>query len=192
MLALGYAARAYIRSKNFQRAREAVRGNDLTPDPRDPVQGFADLTDLEVASLDVDALSSEDIEAAKDLAVLERELDDVALATDVGLIDFDADLADADLGERVDLDLIATDAGDLYGGHTPIAVDRDHPDDDHAQADGSSWLEALETSAIENGAEPERPLDDIVDDEELLRGPHPSIRRDTPVADYGAGGRRGL
>lgn len=193
MLALGYAARAFIRSQNFARARASVRGGaDLQPDPADPVQGFVDVAELELEDLDVDALSNEDIEAAKDLAALESELDDGALA----LSREDRD-PDAVLGERVDADLVGTDArprdaGDLYGGHTPIAVDRTHPDDDQAFVDGQNWVEALETSAVENGAEPERELDDIVDDEELLRTPHPSNRRDTPVADYGAGGRRGL
>jgi hypothetical protein len=84
------------------------------------------------------------------------------------------------------------DAGDLYGAHTQVAVDRDHPDDDHANDEGQNWIEALEASAIENGAEPECELDAIVDDEEVLRPPHASHTRDTPVADLGSGGRRGL
>lgn len=171
MLALGYAARAFVRSQHFARARASVRGRaDLVPDPGDPVQGFDDVTELELADLDVDALSSEDIEAASDLAALELRGDDDLVAPDAR----------------------PHDAGDLYGGHTPIAVDRVHPDNDQAFVEGQNWLEALETSAVENGVEPERELDDLVDDEELLRSPHPSSRRDTPVADYGAGGRRGL
>jgi hypothetical protein len=84
------------------------------------------------------------------------------------------------------------DAGELYGVHTPPAVDHDRPDDDRAFDEGQNWLVALETSAVENGPEPERELDDIVDDEDVLRPPHASDRRDTPVADHGAGGRRGL
>ncbi len=187
MLALAYAARALIRSQNFRSTRASVRRrDDLAPDPRDPVQGFTDLSGAEIANLDVDAMSSEDIEAAQDLSALLADLDDDALAD-----------ADAELGERIDAELVTmdarpTDGGDLYGVHTPIAVDRVHPDDDQAFVDGQNWVEALETSAIEYGAEPERELDAIVDDEDLLRGPHPSIHGDTPVADYGAGGRRGL
>jgi hypothetical protein len=84
------------------------------------------------------------------------------------------------------------DAGDLYGAHTPAAVDRVHPDGDRSFDDGQNWIEALETSAVENGAEPERELDEIIDDEDVLRPPHASRTRDTPIADLGSAGRRGL
>lgn len=167
-LGLGVGAFLVYRAKRAPRGSSARPFTDLAPDPNDPVQGFDEVNDLEVAPLDVDALSSEDLEVAQDLARSEDVYDD--------------------LGELVRPD----DTGELYGVHTPIATDRDHPDNDRAFEDGQNWIEALETSAVENGAEPGRPLDDIVDDEEILRTPHPSSRRDTPVADLGSGGRRGL
>jgi hypothetical protein len=95
----------------------------------------------------------------------------------------------ADLGfeEAPDLEVapLDVDALDVTDEEPEVS------DDDRAVADGQNWIEALETSAIENGATPGRPLDDIVDDEEILRPPHRSSRRDTPVADLGSGGRRG-
>src|SRR6185295_17359374 len=98
----------------------------------------------------------------------------------------------ADIATAIDEPRRRRDAGDLYGAHTPRAVDRDHPDDDRAFDNGENWVEALAVSAVENGAEPERELDQIVDDDDLLDPPHRSDTRDTPVADHGAGGRRGL
>ncbi|HSR98572.1 MAG TPA: hypothetical protein VLM79_16060 [Kofleriaceae bacterium] len=169
------------RNRRRQRARRFAARDELASDPRDPVQTFDDVSELQVVPLDVDALSTADVEAAQDLALLESELDDPAAAF--------ADTTD----EVIELDHpIRRDGGDLYGAHTPAAVDRVHPDDDRAFKEGQNWIEALETSAIENGAEPERPLDDIIDDEEVLQPPHASDKRDRPVADLGSGGRRGL
>lgn len=162
-LGLGVGAYLGYRATRATRGAGARRFADLD---------FDEVSDLEVSPLDVDALSNEDVEAAQDLAALENEADDAV----------ELELEPARPG----------DAGDLYGGHTPVAVDRVHPDDDRAVADGQNWVEALETSAIENGAAPGRPLDDIVDDEEILRTPHRSSHRDTPVADLGSGGCRGL
>jgi hypothetical protein len=198
------------------RAAQAAGAGGCVPDAGDPVQGLYEVIELEATPLDVDAVSRRDAEAAQDLAVLEAEL---AEESDVVIITAEADpeafdgetelrslgalgsedriarAAGAD-GADDDLDAVPDgargDAGDLYGAHTPAAVDRTHPDDDHAFAEGQNWLEALETSAIENGAEPDRELDDIVDDEDVLRPPHAALARDTPVADHGAGGRRGL
>ena len=151
--------------------------------------------------LDVDAQSQADVDAAQDLAGLESELEaepadeavneaeaDVDDVIDLGI----DDLAHRDAGVRATGATGHRDAGELYGVHTPAAADREHPDDDRAYAEGQNWLEALETSAIEGGAEPERELTDIIDDEDILRPPHASDARDTPVADHGAGGRRGL
>jgi hypothetical protein len=185
-LALGLVARAVIRHRRNQRARGAHdagpwRADSYANDPGDPVQGFDEVSELQVSPLDVDALSIEDVGAAQDLAGLESEVDEIASNDDAAI-------------EMIDVELAETtrDAGDLYGAHTAPAVDRDHPDDDTAAREGQTWIEALETSAIENGAEPELELDDIVDDEDVLRPPHPADMRDTPVADHGSGGRRGL
>ena len=213
LLALALVARALIR---YQRARrtardaEANRTDTVARDLGDPVQGFDEASELQGIPLEVDAQSSDDIAAAQDLAELELAVDQVAEA-DLQVAEADGvviatsgrgDGGDSDL-EDDDSDLEEgysaleeqqgpRDAGDLYGAHTPVAVDREHPDDDLAFVEGQNWVEALETSAIEGGAEPERELDSIIDDEEALRPPHPSTTRDVPVADHGSGGRRGL
>ncbi|HEY0484111.1 MAG TPA: hypothetical protein VGD37_41615 [Kofleriaceae bacterium] len=187
-LALGLAVGAIIRHRRARRAApaerlddSAERLHDFAADPRDPVQGFDEIPELAVMPLDVDALSQADAEAADDLAGLEVDVDDTAERDAEGL-------AMGDLDEPSPL----RDAGDLYGAHTPAAVDRVHPDGDRSFDTGQNWIEALETSAVENGAEPERELDDIVDDEDVLRPPHASHTRDTPIADLGSAGRRGL
>jgi hypothetical protein len=88
-----------------------------------------------------------------------------------------------------DIQRAVRDSGDLYGVHTPPAVDRAIPDDDRAQADGENWLEALASRAGETGPEPERMID-IVDDADL--DSPPTDHRDRPIADRGSGGPRGL
>ncbi len=114
-----------------------------------------------------------EIEAALDLASL--EIPDVPFPV---------------LDSSVDIGDVILDTGDLYGVHTPRAVDRAHPDNDAAMADGQNWLEALESDAAEYGAEPEMPLD--MSDDRDLGSFHSSDTRDTPVADRGAGGPGGL
>jgi hypothetical protein len=181
-VAMGVMACAILVRRHRRRVADARRARaGLASDPRDPVQGLDEASELQVSPLDVDALSLRDAEAAQDLAALETELDETEL-------DDDAAIAMRSVGTTAR----ERDAGDLYGAHTPAAVDRLHPDDDRAFAEGQNWIEALETSAIENGAEPERELDDIIDDEDVLHPPHASDTRDRPVADHGSGGRRGL
>ena len=177
-LAVGLAARAIVRRR---RARRAAQFDSLASDPGDPVQNFDEVPELQASPLDVDAVSQDDAETAQDLAGLEVEIDETA----------DRDAAATAFVEE-DPPPRNRDGGDLYGAHTPAAVDRDHPDDDRAFVTGQNWIEALETSAIENGAEPERELDEIIDDEDVLAPPHAGDHRDIPVADHGAGGRRGL
>ena len=180
-VAVAVAGYAMVRNRRKQRALRHAARDELASDPRDPVQGFDEVAELQVTPLDVDALSSADVEAAQDLAGLETELDEPEIVL-TGNID-----------EVIELDRpVRRDGGDLYGAHTPAAAHGVLPDDDRAFEEGQNWVEALETSAIENGAEPERPLDDIIDDEEVLQPPHASDRRDRPVADLGSGGRRGL
>lgn len=182
-LALALVARVIVRYVRKRRgvADRRARAAAFAADPRDPVQSLDDVAALQVMPLDVDAASHSDVEAAADLAGLEIELDEVA-ARDA------AEFADTELP----IAARPRDAGDLYGAHTPAAVDRVHPDDDRAFDEGQNWLEALETDAVEGGADPERALDDIIDDEDVLSPPHRSLKRDIPVADHGAGGRRGL
>jgi hypothetical protein len=176
--ALAVAGYALLRNRRQQRAARRAARDDFASDPRDPVQGFDEVAELQVMPLDVDALSQEDVEAAQDLAVLESDIDETTGATD-------------DVIELVDPARLR-DVGEVYGAHTPLALDRAHPDDDRALDDGQNWVEALETSAIENGPEPERTLDDILDDADMLSPPHRSDAGDRPVADHGSGGRRGL
>ena len=186
-VAVAVAGYAMVRNRRKQRAQPHAARDELASDPRDPVQSLDEASELQGTPLDLDALSHADVEAAEDLAGLENELDDLAVATEAQLE------PGIDVDEVIELDRpVRRDGGDLYGAHTPAAVDRTHPDDDRAFDEGQSWTEALETSAIENGAEPGRPLDEIVDDDEILQPPHASDTRDRPVADLGSGGRRGL
>jgi hypothetical protein len=188
-LALGLAGYAFLRHRRTKRTEREVIPDDFAIDPLDSVQSFEKISDLEVATLDVDALSAEDIAAAEDLAILEAESEsyDSTIGAD------DRSVLVGTMDDVIDLDpSMRRDAGDLYGAHTLTAVDRDHPDDDRAFEQGQNWVEALETSAVENGLEPERELDAIVDDEDILDPPHASAKRDRPVADNGSGGRRGL
>jgi hypothetical protein len=176
---------ATIVARSSRRARRAnepepVAREDLNADPGDPVQGFDEASELYVEPLDFDAQSAADAEAAQDLATLESELEEQSL--------------ELDTPSQTDVDAIANatrrDGGDLYGVHVPRAVDRKLPDDDQAFEAGEHWLEALEASAAENGAEPERELDII--DESDEDGHRSSDMRDIPVADRGSAGPRGL
>ncbi len=194
-LALALVARTIVRSRRRWRAQRADGIQLLRPDLTDPLQRLDEVPELEVTPLSVDAVSAADVAAAEDLAILEDDLDETA-DRDTGVIAHAEADETAVISEAVAYDLAEPaherDAGDLYGAHTPRAQDREHPDDDRAFDSGQNWLEALETSAAELGPEPERGLDDVVDDEDVLQPPHPSDTRDRPVADYGSGGRTGL
>lgn len=93
--------------------------------------------------------------------------------------------------DEEDLSTEVGDVGDLYGMHTSHAVDRVHRDDDAAFETGQNWLESLETDSAEYGIEPEEPLE-VVDDADIVAGPHHSDTRDRPIADRGSGGRSGM
>ena len=195
-LALALAVRTVVRHRRRARARRVADDlQRLRPDPTDPLQRLDEAPELEVAPLDVDAVSLADAAAADDLAILEDDLDETADRDTAVIAAAEADET-AVISEAEATDLTeparARDAGDLYGAHTPPAQDREHPDDDRAFDQGENWLEALGASAAENGPEPERGLDEIVDDEDVLQPPHPSDTRDRPVADHGSGGRPGL
>jgi hypothetical protein len=195
-LALALAVRTIVRYRRRRRARRiAEHLQNLRPDLTDPLQRFDEVPELEVAPLEVDAVSAADVAAAEDLAILEDSLDETADRDTAVIAQAEADET-AVISDAVAYDLAEPvrerDAGDLYGAHTLTAQDREHPDDDRAFDQGENWLEALEASAAENGPEPERGLDEIVDDEDVLQPPHPSDTRDRPVADHGSGGRPGL
>jgi hypothetical protein len=98
---------------------------------------------------------------------------------------------DATLPEPPALRRVRLGSGELYDSHLVSAVDRELPDEDDAQADGENWLEHLEASAAELGPEPERALDPL-DDSDPHAGHHKTDRNDTPVADRGSAGPRGL
>ena len=177
LLALGgtaaWAVTRLVRSTKPARESNDLTARDFRPDPRDPVQGFDEAADLYVTDLNLDAVDVADAEAAQDLAAMENDFDDSASHP----IEISAGSMDVE------------DTGELYGVHTPIAVDNRIPDDDAAFDEGQNWIEALETSAVEYGAEPEEELD-VVDD--MDTAPHPSDMRDTPVADRGSGGPAGV
>jgi hypothetical protein len=183
--AFALIAGAILVRRYRRRAHNAalIRADRFAADPADPVQSLHEVAELQVMPLDFDAQSQRDAEAAQDLASLEIDVDETADRDDSVITMADIENVGVAPGR---------DAGELYGVHTPAAVDRTHLDDDRAFADGQNWLEALETSAIENGADPEHELDDILDDRDVMRGPHASDTRDRPVADHGSGGRRGL
>lgn len=147
-------------------------------DPADPVQGLDEAGAMHLQELDVDARVTAEYEIAQDLA---------------GVVDYDEAAVELDTPSLTDMDAIAGsisgDDGVLYGVHTPRAVDRNLADGDTSFEDGENWIEALQASAVENGAEPEREID-VVDD--LFDPPHPTDTRDIPVADRGSGGPRGL
>jgi hypothetical protein len=199
-LAVGLAARALIRHRRTRAAHHAPQASprranaaaDYPSDPRDPVQSLDSAVELQAEPFTVDALPEADAEAAEDLAGLEVELETEAASA----AETDDEAAERDSEIIPGVPMVEPgrrgDDGELYGAHTPAAADRDHPDDDQAFNDGQNWLEALATSAVESGPEPERDLADIVDDEDVLAPPHASAARDTPVADHGSGGRRGL
>ncbi|HEX7836081.1 MAG TPA: hypothetical protein VF469_01395 [Kofleriaceae bacterium] len=192
-LARRWARRAGLKPE-AARAEQFACSGSFASDPGDPVQGFDEAEELEGTPLDVDAQSLADAQAAQDLveleSALESEPDVVIIEAEPGtvepLVALEEQEAEIENRQR------RGDDGDLYGGHTSPAVDRSHPDDDRAFDEGQNWLEALEASAAENGPEPERELADIVDDEDVLHPPHAAPSRDTPIADHGAGGRRGL
>ncbi|MBA3397850.1 MAG: hypothetical protein H0T89_34820 [Deltaproteobacteria bacterium] len=182
MLLGGAALLAQHRRRQATRAiapDEADRMTDnFAADPNDPVQGFDEAAELRVDPLAVDVMSTADAEAAQDLAALETDLDRRGLAFDSYPVPDDIDAA-----------TVGTDTGDLYGVHAVATVDTNLPDDRTAMNEGQNWIEALETSAAENGADPETELE--IDDE-YDNPPHPTDTRDIPVADRGSAGPGGL
>lgn len=170
-----------------------------TPDQVDPTTlGRAD----ESADMFVEAIAAWDLEPTPGLDVEVADPADETPASppagsrvephpyaDAG-VDNPALLGDS---ARADVygDRAALGGGDLYGVHVTAAGDRELPDDDLAQNEGESWLEHLEVSATEVGPEPEHMID-INEDTDPHSGHHRTATSDTPVADLGSGGPRGL
>jgi len=155
--------------------------NSFDIDPADPVQGIDELHEFHVEDLEVEAMSDADNEGEQEIATMEQFVDENA--------------QELDIPEDTTLDAIeesAHDTGELYGVHTPPATDRTHPDGDVSFEEGQHWLEALETDSVEMGPEAEHDLSDVVDDEDIYASPHPSDKKDTPVADRGSGGPGGI
>jgi len=178
----GIAAYLFGRTRSQEAAPPPTSVDDLlAPDPADPVQSMDALDQVDLADLDVDTLSMAEGSGELAGATVESSLEEAAMELDTPE---DTTMEAVEQGAR--------DVGDLYGVHTPRAADRAHPDDDQAMNDGQNWIEALETSAAENGPLPEEPLESIVDDEDVYSAPHPSDSEDTPVADRGSGGPAGI
>ena len=121
---------------------------------------------------------------------------DVAVADPMaGRVDLDPDTISDDLGEPARAGAYgerrAHGSGDLYGVHVMPGIDTALPDDDQTHDVGESWLEHLEHTAVELGPEPERVLD-MADESDHAPRRHKSATSDTPVADHGSGGPRGL
>ena len=70
----------------------------------------------------------------------------------------------------------------------PAGEDR-LPDEDEAEKEGHRWLETMAATAAENGTD--RPIDQLIDEELRGRAPRHRKNSDPPIADRGAGGRRG-
>lgn len=170
LLALGAAA-AWVYKRRKSAPTDVIEHDD-------PVQRIAD-EQFDDSELSFDAIDAADAEAAQDLAMLESEIDQRAFEVD------------APLETTIDANevYVEGDVGELYGVHTPRAVDNTLPDDRAAFDDGQNWIEALQESAVEFGAEPEHELD-VVDEQD--KPPHPSDMRDLPVADRGSGGPAGV
>ena len=180
LLLLGGAIALILGKRRSSRSARAGAPNvipdSMDLDPADPVQGLGELAAMDLEELDLDAQVAAEFEIAQDLAS----------------IDYEAAI-ERDTPSQTDYDAIAGsitgDDGELYGVHTPRAVDRNLPDGDTSYDDGENWVEALQASAVENGAEPEREIDVV---EDLFDPPPRSDTRDIPVADRGSGGPRGL
>jgi hypothetical protein len=148
-----------------------------------------DLSGRPAVSADVDPADA--VPADVDLDQIASSIDEVGGMHVEDLDSIDEVPEEADLAEPPAARRVRLGSGDLYDVHVVNAVDRELPDDERAQNDGENWLEWLEASAAESGPEPERTLDPV-DDSDLHAGHHKTDRNDTPVADRGSAGPRGL
>lgn len=187
-LAGGAAAYLYGKRRRAEPSPLSEEPEDIpdsfAADPQDTVQSFDDIYPLHVEELGVEAMTEADAESDLELAETETFLEDEEVQ--------EPELEPARDENLDDIERRAHDVGDLYGIHMPHATDREHPDDDHAFAEGQNWIEALETDAAEGGPTPEEGIEDVVDDEDIYKSPHASDNRDRPVADRGSGGPGGI
>jgi hypothetical protein len=169
---VGAGAAAYLFSKYRSAHPHGGPERTVRANPMIPIE---DVDRLSLDELGLDAQSAAEVAADLELARVEVAIEEAL---------------EEPAGDLADIEAAAHDVGDLYGVHTPPAADREHPDGDVSFERGENWIEALEASAVENGAEPERELD-VVDDEDLATA-HKTDTRDTPVADRGSGGPAGI
>jgi hypothetical protein len=97
-----------------------------------------------------------------------------------------SDLA-ASPAEPLEVEIDAMASEDVEMAADLVALENEIESEESA---GENWVEALETNVIEN-AEPGRPLDTF-EGEPGGRTPRVAKHHDTPIADLGSGGRRGL
>jgi hypothetical protein len=182
-IALAYAARRRGRAGQ-RRAVPAIPRVPTTP-----------------AQIDGSTLGRPDMEGemfVESIAAWDPDPDlDVGVADPIaGRVDLDPDtISDDSLGEPARPGAYgerrAHGSGDLYGVHVAPGMDADLPDDDQTHDMGENWLEHLGHTAAELGPEPERVLD-MADESDHAPRRHKSATSDTPVADHGSGGPRGL
>lgn len=168
LLAVQNRRRAALRPANIPRP---VEGESIFDEP-DAWDARMDISERESLGRNVDP--------AQGFEVVPLTATDLEIASDLARVD---DLADLPTDEPVG------DVGELYGVHVIPATDTDIPDNDKSYDVGENWIESLETTSAENGPEAEHELD-IIDTQDAP--PHPSDTRDTPVADFGSAGPRGV
>jgi hypothetical protein len=149
-----------------------------------PIAG-ADV-DLDQLASVIDGAAGMHIEVLRPPGIPAWDATGDAAPLDPGMLPDEAEVADIYGDPRAPLG-----SGELYDVHLATAIDRELPDEDRAEDEGENWLEHLEASTAELGPEPER-LVDPIDESELHAGHRRTDRRDTPVADLGSGGPRGL
>lgn len=172
-------------------ARPARVPPEQEPASSPPAEAYA--VPVAAADVDLDQLASVVDEAAgmhietlRPAGIPAWDATGDAAPLDPGMLADEAEAADIYGDPRAHLG-----SGELYDVHLATAVDRELPDEDRAADEGESWLEHLEASTAELGPEPERVVDPI-DESDLHAGHRKTDRRDTPVADLGSGGPRGL
>jgi hypothetical protein len=161
-------------------------------DPGDLSQQLDETGEFHIEPLEVEAMPGAEARADEELAIeLAEEEDDTAREDEAfGLTDATDPTVD-------DLDAQVTkDTGELYGVHTPPAVETDlafgdTADEGEAPALGESWTEELLAKSSEMGAAPEHDID-VIDETDDARPHHSTESGDPPVADKGSGGIGGM
>jgi hypothetical protein len=192
MLAVAVTFAYAARRRRGVPARRAVPPPPMPvdlPEPVDPAELVTATEIVEPTEIDINHLVRPDEAGQMHITTLGE--DDLGESDAEPAPEPDVAVSDPTLLDPIDPIERDRITGDLYGVHVAPAVDRELLDDDEAQADGENWLEHLEASAAELGPEPERRLD-MTDESDRRAGPRRSATTDTPVADLGSGGPRGL